>query len=271
MPVEGAARAAVANPPLPSHTRFSRVFDRQWNVLGHQEWAWVFSEMRNSAFVAVVLAGLLPAAAKAEFQISAYGGANTANNSDVTLDTPLVDGTFDVDWFGDSFNMPPSWGVRGTWWLTDFNLPRWGVAIDFTHAKVKSDFSDPAVGGAFEKLEFTDGLNVATLNALYRAPLNDRFTFYAGAGAGISVPNVEVETIPSQGRTFEYQLTGPAVQALLGVDVDLAYGFSAFAEYKANFSMNEADLVGGGTLETDILTHQFAVGLSYSFGTPPQY
>lgn len=227
--------------------------------------------MRISAFLAGIAVGLIPAVASAEFQISGYGGVNIANGSDVTLDTPLVNGTFDVDWFGDSFNLPPYWGARGTWWLNDFNLPHWGVAIDVTHAKVKADLDDAAVGAAFDRLEFTNGLNTATLNALYRTPLNDRFTLYAGAGAGISVPHVEVRTIPDQGRTFEYQLTGPAVQALVGVDMDLVYGFSAFAEYKANFTMNDADLVGGGSLETNVLTHQFAVGLSYSFGAPPQY
>jgi len=205
-------------------------------------------------------------AARAEFQISAYGGANTANNSDVTLNTPLVNGTFDVDWFGDSFEAPPYWGIRGAWWLDDFNLPRWGVAIDYTHAKVKADLDDPDLHGRFSTLELTNGLNTATLNALYRAPLGHRFTLYGGAGAGVAFPHVEVETVPSQGKTFEYQVTGPTVQGLIGIDVDLAYGFSAFAEYKANFSWNDADLVGGGTLETNVLTHQFAVGLSYRFG-----
>jgi lipid A oxidase len=227
--------------------------------------------MRSVQCLAGLLLALAPAVAKAEFQISVYGGGNTANNSDVTLSTPLVNGTFDVDWFGDSFERPPYWGARGTWWLTDSNRPRWGVAIDFTHAKVKADLDDPAVGGSFRTLELTNGLNTATLNALYRAPLNNRLTVYAGAGAGIAVPHVEVTTIPDQGRTFEYQLTGPAFQGLIGLNLNIAYGFSAFAEYKANFSLNEADLVGGGTLETDVLTHQFAVGLSYSFGTPPQY
>jgi lipid A oxidase len=214
---------------------------------------------------------LAPAAAKAEFQISGYGGANTANDSDVTLHTPLVNGTFDVDWFGDSDHMPPYWGVRGTWWLNDFGHPHWGVGIDYTHAKVKAPLDDPALGGKFSTLEFTDGLNTATLNALYRAPLNNRVSIYAGAGAGVAFPHVEVETVPSQGRTFEYQVTGPTVEGLIGIDLRLAYGFSAFAEYKANFSWNDADLVGGGTLETDVLTHQIAVGLSYSFGAPPQY
>jgi lipid A oxidase len=216
---------------------------------------------------AVIL--LAPAAAKAEFQLSAYGGANTANSSDATLDTPLVTGTFDVDWFGDSFKAPPYWGARGTWWLTDFNLPRWGVAIDFTHAKAKADLDDPVVGASFSHLEFTNGLNTVTLNGLYRMPLNDRFAVYAGLGAGVAVPHVEVKTIPYQGTTFEYQFTGPAVQGLVGTSVNLGRGFSLFGEYKANYSWNDADLNGGGTLETDILTHQFAIGVSFAFGASP--
>ena len=61
------------------------------------------------------------------------------------------------------------------------------------------------------------------------------------------------------------------MQGLVGANVNLAYGFSLFGEYKANFTWNEADLVGGGTLETDVLTHQFALGLSFAFGAPPQY
>jgi lipid A oxidase len=219
--------------------------------------------MRTLSHIAGAILLFAPAAAKAEFQISGYGGANIANHSDVTLDTPLIpDTTYDVDWFGDA---------RGTWWLNDFGHPHWGVGIDYTHAKVKADLDDPVVGGAFRTLEFTNGLNTATLNALYRTPLNNRFSLYAGVGAGVAFPHVEVRTKPDQGKTFEYQVTGPTVQGLIGINMNLAYGFSAFAEYKANFSWNDADLVGGGTLETDVLTHQFAVGLSYSFGTPPQY
>lgn len=210
-----------------------------------------------------------PAAAKAEFQISAYGGANTANGSDVTINTPLVSGTFDVEWFGDSFQSPPYWGARGTWWLTDFNMPRFGVAIDFTHAKVKAEH-DAAVVGSFERLEFTNGLNTVTLNGLYRAPLGSRFSAYAGGGVGVAVPHVEVTTRPDQGATFGYQVTGPAVQGLIGAEFNLGHGFSLFGEYKANFSWNEADL-NGGTLNADVLTHQFAFGLSYAFGTPPQF
>jgi lipid A oxidase len=222
--------------------------------------------MRVGALLFGSLLALAPAAAKAEFQLSVYGGANTANNSDVTLNLGALSGTFDVDWFGDSWSRPPYYGVRGTWWLDNFSQPNWGVAVDFTHAKVKADLDDPAVGSRFDRLEFTNGLNSVTLNGLYRRPFNQWFGVYAGAGAGASIPHVEVETIPATQRTFEYQLTGPVVQGLIGANVNLAYGFSLFGEYKASYSWNDADLNGGGSLETDILTHQFAVGLSYTFG-----
>ncbi len=222
--------------------------------------------MRSSAFIAGCLVLLAPATAKAEFQLSVYGGANTANDSDVTLDLGTLSGDFDVDWFGDSFHRPPYYGARGTWWLSGFNRPNWGVAIDFTHAKVKADLDNPAVGGRFDRLEFTNGLNSVTLNGLYRMPLGNRFSLYAGVGAGASIPHVEVETIPATARTFELQVTGPVVQGLVGTRVDLAYGFSLFSEYKASYSWNEADLNGGGSLETDILVHHFAVGVSFAFG-----
>jgi lipid A oxidase len=222
--------------------------------------------MRSSVFIVGCLILLAPATARAEFQVSVYGGANTANDSDVTLDLGALSGDFDVDWFGDSFHRPPYYGARGTWWLNELNRPNWGVAIDFTHAKVKADLDDPAVGGRFDRLEFTNGLNSVTLNGLYRMPLNDRFGLYAGVGAGASIPHVEVETIPATARTFEYQVAGPVVQGLVGTSVDLAYGFSLFGEYKASYSWNDADLDGGGSLETDILVHHFAVGVSFAFG-----
>lgn len=220
--------------------------------------------------VLVIIGFLLASpAAKAEFQLSIFGGFNTASSGDVTLTQGALSGTYDVDWFGESFEVPPFYGVRGAYWLSGLDLASWGLAVDFTHAKVAADLSNPALAGAFSSLEFTDGLNTATLNALYRMNANNRLTLYAGAGAGVAFPHVEVETVPSVGKTFDYQLTGPAAQALIGADIKLGYGFSLFGEYKANYSWNAADLVGGGSLETDILAHHFATGISLAFGAPP--
>ena len=221
--------------------------------------------MRVLAFILSGLVAALPSAAMADFQLSVFGGANTANDDEVTLTQGALSGTYGVEWFGESFQAPPFYGVRGTYWLSGLQLPRWGLAIDITHAKVASDISAPSLGGTFSTLEFTNGLNTATLNAMFRMPLNERFTAYAGAGAGLAFPHVEVETVPSAGKTAEYQITGPAVQALAGLSVEIGNGFSVFGEYKANYSWNEADLVGGGTLEADVLAHHFAAGISYTF------
>jgi lipid A oxidase len=206
----------------------------------------------------------VPATTRAEFQISAYGGANTANGSDVTLDLGASPDSFDVDWFGDSFNRPPYYGFRGTYWLTGLDMPEWGIALDFTHAKVEADLDDPSVGAAFSRLEFTNGLNSLTLNGLYRIPIDGWFTIYAGAGAGASIPHVEVSTIPATFDTRGYQVTGPVAQAIAGASIKVWQGFSVFGEYKASYSWNEADLDGGGSLETDILAHHFALGVSLS-------
>jgi lipid A oxidase len=38
-----------------------------------------------------------------------------------------------------------------------------------------------------------------------------------------------------------------------------------FGEYKGTYSSNEAELSGGGSLETDIVTNAFNVGVSFRF------
>jgi len=77
------------------------------------------------------------------------------------------------------------------------------------------------------------------------------------------MPHVDVLT--SQSRTFEYQVTGPAVVAIAGASYPFNDTWSGFLEYKFSYSQNEADLQGGGTLETDIITNALNFGVSYSF------
>jgi lipid A oxidase len=95
---------------------------------------------------------------------------------------------------------------------------------------------------------------------------HDRWTPHVGFGVGASVPHVEVRRAGSEVRTFDYQLTGIAVEGLIGVEYHLTRRLAAFGDYKLSFSNNDADLKGGGTLETDIWTNHFVLGLSYSFG-----
>lgn len=201
-------------------------------------------------------------ASAGELQISGYSGYIASPHSHVDSTDAGTSYSNSVGWEGKPFEMPPFWGARVTYWTDRWE--NWGGAIDFAHSKVYADLSG-GVGGVYNTLEFTDGLNLLTANVLYRHPNNSRFTPYVGVGAGIAIPHVEVEFVATGNETFEYQATGPAVQGLIGVDIALTENISTFVEYKANYSWNDADLAAGGSLETNILSNQFIVGLSYKF------
>jgi lipid A oxidase len=229
------------------------------------------SKLRQPAWIpiiAVTCTVALAAPARAETQISVFGGVNENFSSRVKLDKGAVSEDRSMDWDGKSFDPPPYWGVRGTYWFN--SGPGWSVALDYVHAKAYADL-DFKTDPTYSRLEFTDGLNLLTLNAMYRfAPvLNDRLVPYVGAGAGLSIPHVEVslKAYPDQ-NTFEYQLTGVAAQALAGLEYRLGSSWSVFAEARLSYARVEADLAGGGNLETDIWSPQWAIGLSYRFGAP---
>ncbi len=166
---------------------------------------------------------------------------------------------FVAGWKGKPFVMPPYWGVRYTRWLND----DWGWAVDFTHSKAYADDITLASSG-FSVLEFTDGINVLTLNGLRRFGNAGKWTPYVGLGAGISIPHVEVT--PTTGiDTFEYQYGGLAFQAMVGVDYAFNDKWSVFGEYKMNYVMLDVDLTSGGWLRTDLVTNAFNVGVSRAF------
>ncbi|TCL75791.1 outer membrane beta-barrel protein [Rhizobium sp. BK251] len=196
--------------------------------------------------------------ASAEMQFSIYGGFQTAPHSDVDLS----DGThFTAGWEGKSFSSPPYYGGRATWWLTDFNYPNLGFSIDYTHAKVYADQETLKETG-WSHFEFTDGLNLLTANALYRFQKEGRkWTPYVGAGVGVNIPHVEV-TRPS-GTTFGYEFGGVTLQAQAGISYQITSRWSAFAEYKGNYSFVDVPIDNGDRLKTDILTNAVNVGLSF--------
>lgn len=219
-----------------------------------------------------------------EIQLGFYAGFNRTMPSKVHMVQPGgTDLTFtDVKWIGESFRPEPYWGLRATYWNP--KLRGLGFMFDYSHAKVsalktqqvkqsgKRDGVDvpplEPFNKTFRKLEFTHGLNFATLNVLYKARgLHARFAPYAGIGLGLSVPHVDTRRAgaPIETRTYEHQITGLTFQALGGVEWRLGKTgrASAFAEYKLNHSSNAAKLTGGGTLDTDLWTHQIPVGISY--------
>jgi lipid A oxidase len=199
--------------------------------------------------------------AQAEATFSLYGGHNSSPHSKVEYDLNLGAGpqNVTVGWDGKSFEMPPYYGVRATWWM-DTN-PQFGFAIDFSHSKV---YASPLPAG-LSILEFTDGINILTANALYRYQNESRFTPYGGVGIGASIPSVELANVANTSKTKEYQLGGVAVQGFIGVDVAINENWSIFGELKSAYTMIDGDLSGGGSVSTNLISNQIIVGVSYRF------
>src|SRR6056297_3574638 len=149
---------------------------------------------------------LVPAQAAADFELSVYTGVQSVADSDVEGSDPFGLGDFDfsADWEGRSGETPPYYGIRGTWWRED----DFGFGLEFTHNKVYAS-DDTLQDEGFDTLEFTDGQNLVTAHVMRRfTDPGRRWTPYVGAGLGVNIPYVEVETDGTD--TFEYQYAGPA-------------------------------------------------------------
>ena len=201
------------------------------------------------------------APAAAEFELNLYAGTQSSPHSRVSGAHP-DGGTYSglIGWEGRSTQPPPYYGLRGTWWQTD----RRGFALEFTHAKVYATASERTPLG-FSRMELTDGHNIITLNYMMRWP--DKWgavTPYAGAGLGIALPHVDI-TSTGGARTYGYQLTGPAARLIAGASYDISERWSVFGEYQFTISQNEADLTGGGTFNSRIVTNALNVGVGFKF------
>ena len=216
--------------------------------------------MRLKSILATALTLMTPMAGLAEVELSFYGGAQNAPHSDVFIsgDDAYPAETF-IGWEGRSFDAPPYYGIRATVWQSA-NI---GYGVDFTHNKIYPQAGE-LDGTPFETLEFTDGLNTLTLNAYRRWQGGfGNFTPYVGGGVGLAIPHVEVSN--GQTETFGYQITGPAATWIAGASYPITDTWAVFGEYKGTYSQNTAELDGGGTLETDVITNAVNVGVSFSF------
>ena len=205
-------------------------------------------------------------AARAEMQISAYGGLNTNFDSKGTLDKGAVHEERTFAWDGVSFELPPYWGVQATYW---FNRgASWGIALDYTHAKARAKL-DFATDPTYSRLEFTNGNNLVIANLMYRFDpmLDGRLVPFVGVGGGVTIPHVEIITnAPIASRTWEYAWAGGAAQVLGGLEYKLNESWSLFAEGKLSYAHLRNDLEGGGSFKTYLWTPQLAVGVTYRFG-----
>lgn len=229
--------------------------------------------------------------------LSFYGGRSLTFDTD--LDVRAPGGTSvrydNVPLDDHSFDPPIFYGARIACWLDA--APNVGFCLDFTHAKVFADTTDPRprrgtiagepvsadgpLGDALAAFELSHGLNTLTLNAMHRWFLGPggsrddsclgRLQPYVGLGAGLSVSHVEAAAADALGaaRTFEYQLTGPVAQGFVGANVDLARwdwaSLSLFLEYKLAWTAVRADLADGATVRLAPWTSQFILGLSIEF------
>ncbi len=210
---------------------------------------------------AALLGGLSAPAAQAEIDLSVYSGYQTAPHSRVSGTLP-GGGDYSglIGWEGKSTSMPPYYGIRATWWRD----ASWGWGVEFSHNKVYSDAGDRAAAG-FSTLEFTDGLNILTVNANRRwQDAWGGLTPYISAGVGVNIPHVEVTPVGGP-ATFGYQLTGPSARLTAGTSYALNDHWKLFGEYQFTWSDISADLDGGGTLNTTIYTNAVNLGVGYSF------
>ena len=193
-------------------------------------------------------------------EIGVYGGIQSSPHSRITGKHSTSGAQYSelVGWEGKSFDAPIYYGIRTTFWRND----KLGYGAEFTHAKAYAP-SNALQNAGFDRLEFTDGHNIITFNINRRWELGD-FKTYSLVGLGIAMPHVDA--LPSGGlHTFEYQYTGPAVRAAVGLSRKLSEDFSIFTEYQFTASDNKVSLRNGGTLNTKLLTNAVNLGVSYNF------
>ena len=215
-----------------------------------------------------------------DLQLGAYGGPAYTMASPLSFTQPGgTDLRFEsIPWEGQPFKPPPYYGLRGIVWPANSGQ---GLMLDFTHIKAiaikdrpvqQSGFKDgdhvppqAPVADTLKRLEFTHGYNLLTLNALRRgASRGPNLIPYGGLGLGVAIPHVEVQRAdkPQSTRTDEYQITGPALQAISGIEWRFGRRLSLFVEYKLSCAMIRGDLVGGGKVTTNLCTHQLPLGLA---------
>ncbi|WP_425100277.1 outer membrane protein [Tropicibacter sp. S64] len=215
-----------------------------------------------STTAGAALLATLASPAAAEMELSFYTGWQTLPHSRLSGELPNGGGSYDqlVGWDGKSFEMPPYYGARVTWWRSE----TLGFGLEYTHTKAYAP-SDVKSALGFSRLEFSDGHNVLTANVMRRWPDQwGAITPYVGGGLGIAFPHVDADHA-SGSRTYGFQVTGPAMRLTAGASYPINDRFSVFGEYQFTYSSNEGEFDEGGTFKTDIKTNALNVGISLNF------
>lgn len=222
----------------------------------------------------------------AEAMFAGYGGVSFTHASDVHFTNPGVTDltAHDVNWIGRPFKSPIYYGLRAVRWS---GASPFGAMLDFTHAKAIAEpeqqlrFSgtrngQPAspsakVREAFKHFEFSHGHNLLTLNGLARLlPLSPFLQPYVGGGFGVSLPHTEIQFTDDPSRTYEYQYTGGAGQAVAGIEIRLPR-ISLFVEYKFTLARYDVPLSGRNNQNSFGYSDFFVQALAWWRGEKPKY
>lgn len=222
--------------------------------------------MKHLKILALTLALTGAVCAHAEVEISVYSGIQASPHS-VVKDP---DGTeFTAGWEGKSFAMPPYYGFRYTNWTDS----QWGWNVNFIHAKAYSDDKTRSTNG-YKILEFTDGANPLTVNIMRRFNKTDGgLTPYAGFGAGISIPHVELQrstsstsTSTNRKETYGFQYGGPVIAGTVGFTRPINDKLNFMAEYSMHYLMLNVKMEGETErFKTNLITNAFNFGVNYKY------
>lgn len=229
---------------------------------------------------------LLGTAARAEVQLSIFTGVALSQASDLRLQQKGgTDLTFrDVSFEGRDFEDPPYYGARALWFPSEDS--HWGFGAEFFHMKMyaQTDATVPVSGrrggigvngrervaDTIQAFSLSHGLNYALGDIVYRWQPGRRgedflghLTPYLGVGLGAVIPHVE-STVGGRSREG-YQLHGPGVEGLAGLNISLTPHLGLMLEYKFTYADLDSLDIPGGSIEVTPLNHHFVTGLTFNF------
>lgn len=235
------------------------------------------SDYRALALLVLIMIAA-PAHAHARWEALFYIGKSWTLDSDVRLQTsPDTDLTLKgVSWDDHSFDGPLYYGYRVSHWPEG---SAWGLALDFTHAKIYVKRDELVrvsgvrngvpvderldVGTELDHFNLSHGFNFLTLNLLHRWQTGSETRVHTGLGIGVIIPHVEA-TIAGEAES-RYQFGGFAGQALLGLSRHVSDPVSVFTEYKIGYASVDVDIGSRSRLRTEPWTHQVVIGPQLKF------
>ena len=224
--------------------------------------------------------------AHAEVEFSIFTGVALTQDSDLDLhQAGGTDLTFhDVSFEGRDFETPPYYGIRALWFPSEAS--HWGFGAEFFHMKIYAETGDTVrvtgrragvpvndderIDNTIEQFSLSHGLNYALGDIVYRWMPGRRgedflghLTPYAGVGLGLAIPHVESNVNGNFHQ--EYQVHGPGVQALAGLNVVLTRHWGLMFEYKFTYANLDSLDIPGGSIEVTPLNHHLVTGLTFNF------